>query len=81
MSSFNKAANAHVTYVREAVKGFGVDRHLLGLRLVAAENKEKFHPLFADPLFSRSNYWQLSTSQLDLKAVYSFNFFAKEPRW
>jgi hypothetical protein len=71
---FQKAATAHVTYVREAVKGFGVDRHLLGLRLIAMENGEPMHPLFKDELFSRTNHWRLSTSQLDLKHVIAIGF-------
>jgi carnitine O-acetyltransferase len=71
---FSKAATAHVQYVREAVKGNAVDRHLLGLRMLTWEEGSTLHPLFTDPLFSRSNYWQLSTSQLDLKHIVSIGF-------
>lgn len=48
----------------QALSGEGVDRHLLGLRLIAAENKIELPDLFKDVAFSRSAHMRLSTSQV-----------------
>jgi Choline/Carnitine o-acyltransferase len=56
------AVRAHNTYTREAIKGKGIDRHLLGLRLLMKEGEVA--PLFQDSLFKRSETWKLSTSGL-----------------
>ena len=56
------AVRVHNTNSREAIKGKGIDRHLLGLRLLMKEG-EVAH-LFQDPLFTRSETWKLSTSGL-----------------
>ena len=52
----------HVSLSRSAATGKGIDRHLLGLRLVMKDS-ESCH-LFEDELFSRSQEWKLSTSGL-----------------
>jgi len=52
----------HNDYTREASLGGGVDRHLMGLRLVMKEGE--FSPLFEDELYSLSQEWLLSTSGL-----------------
>ncbi|KAI8615629.1 acyltransferase ChoActase/COT/CPT [Chytriomyces sp. MP71] len=57
------ACKSHVEYIGKASNGFGVDRHLLGLRLVAKPG-ETFE-IFTDPLFARSQHWDLSTSALN----------------
>eukprot|EP00298_Acanthocystis_sp_HF-20_P015064 c21015_g3_i2.p1 GENE.c21015_g3_i2~~c21015_g3_i2.p1 ORF type:complete len:610 (-),score=239.96 c21015_g3_i2:195-2024(-) len=56
------AAQAHLNYARCASNGRGVDRHLLGMRLLLKDG-EKF-AIFDDPIFSRSSRWRLSTSTL-----------------
>ncbi|KAG1747233.1 Choline/Carnitine o-acyltransferase-domain-containing protein [Suillus paluster] len=53
---------------REAATGRGIDKHLLGLKLMLEGLAT--HPLFTDPLFSRSQEWKLSTS--GLSAGYNF---------
>lgn len=50
----------------QALSGEGVDRHLLGLRLIAAENKIELPDLFKDAAYSRSAHMRLSTSQVKL---------------
>ncbi len=62
------AAAAHVAYMREACDGRGVDRHLLALRLLAAE-AELAHPFLADPAMAASSHWRLSTSQLPVRHI------------
>lgn len=56
-----KAVEAHVRSTREAMAGKGVDRHLLGLRILASENEPELPSIFADKAYQMS--WQLSTSQ------------------
>src|SRR3989338_3439673 len=59
-----KAVNSHIAYMRQAMSGNGVDRHLMGLNVVASQMGlvgEKTHAIFRDTGY-RLNY-QLSTSQ------------------
>ncbi|KAG2347787.1 acyltransferase ChoActase/COT/CPT [Suillus weaverae] len=81
------AIQVHARRTREAATGRGIDRHLLGLKLMLEElpvdastsasssdspssssptdpPQKRTHPLFTDPLFSRSQEWKLSTSGL-----------------
>ncbi|EPQ56572.1 acyltransferase ChoActase/COT/CPT [Gloeophyllum trabeum ATCC 11539] len=65
---FREAAARHVQLAREAGRGEGVDRHMLGLRKCLRAG-EPTPALYADPLFQRSSHWVLSTS-----AVWSKHF-------
>lgn len=80
------AIQTHARRTREAATGRGIDRHLLGLKLMLEDlpvdtstsassdssssssptklPQQRTHPLFTDPLFSRSQEWRLSTSGL-----------------
>ncbi|KAG1804982.1 acyltransferase ChoActase/COT/CPT [Suillus plorans] len=87
LSLLQQAIQTHARRTREAAIGRGIDRHLLGLKLMLEElpvdaitstsssdspsksgptdpPQKRTHPLFADPLFSRSQEWKLSTSGL-----------------
>jgi len=57
------ACKAHAGYIGNAAKGLGVDRHFLGLSLLAADG-EALPDLYADPVFARSKRWRVSTSNL-----------------
>lgn len=59
---FKKAIEIHVSLSREAATGKGIDRHLMGLRLVLKE--DEVCNLFEDEMFLRSQEWKLSTSGL-----------------
>jgi len=63
------ASKTHVDYMKKATNGFGVDRHLLGLKLIAIEKGDELHPIYLDPIFSQSSHWNLSTSQLKLDKI------------
>ncbi|BGP23577.1 hypothetical protein JCM10295v2_002476 [Rhodotorula toruloides] len=58
----SNATKAHNLYTKEASTGRGIDRHFLGLRLLLRQGET--HPLFEDPLFTKSQEWVLSTSGL-----------------
>lgn len=51
----------------QALNGFGVDRHLLGLKLIALENGIDVPELYKDPSFVRSSYMRISSSQVATK--------------
>ncbi|XP_055853028.1 carnitine O-acetyltransferase-like [Episyrphus balteatus] len=59
-----KAVNVHREYTTMALQGRGVDRHLLGLKLMALENNLPIPEFYNLPAFTRSNHFRLSTSQV-----------------
>jgi len=69
-----EASKSHVRYAKEAAQGFGCDRHLLGLRLLARDAGKDLHPFFKEPSFIRSCHWNLSTSTLGGKHVTAIGF-------
>ena len=56
----------HVGTCKKAAAASGCDRHLLGLRLVSTPEEQALqdYRIFADPVFSQSGTWKLSTSHL-----------------
>ncbi|GLV41481.1 Carnitine O-Acetyl-Transferase [Carabus blaptoides fortunei] len=58
------AIAAHKKYTMEAVNGHGVDRHLLGLKLIALENGIAVPDIYNDKAFTESKHFRLSTSQV-----------------
>eukprot|EP00211_Chloroparvula_japonica_P001279 CAMPEP_0119119328 /NCGR_PEP_ID=MMETSP1310-20130426/861_1 /TAXON_ID=464262 /ORGANISM="Genus nov. species nov., Strain RCC2339" /LENGTH=536 /DNA_ID=CAMNT_0007108755 /DNA_START=272 /DNA_END=1882 /DNA_ORIENTATION=+ len=65
-AKLRKALAEHSAVSRRAVSGEGIDRHLLGLRMIHAE-KYPGKPLpkvFQHPAFGYSCNWRMSTSQL-----------------
>jgi len=60
---FGKAVARHMQYSAWAADGQGVDRHLFGLKMSLKEGEE-VPELYKDEAFSKSNHWELSTSQL-----------------
>lgn len=66
----NRAVQTHTRLTREAATGKGIDRHLLGLRLLMKAEDGETADLFSDELFQRSQTWKLSTS--GLSAGYQF---------
>ncbi|KIH86853.1 carnitine O-acetyltransferase [Sporothrix brasiliensis 5110] len=60
---FREAAASHIEYISAALDGYGVDRHLFGLRKLLDPN-EPVPAIYADPAFAYSSKWFLSTSQL-----------------
>uniref|UniRef100_A0A2P2HYR7 Carnitine O-acetyltransferase-like n=1 Tax=Hirondellea gigas TaxID=1518452 RepID=A0A2P2HYR7_9CRUS len=61
------AMQSHKSYVQQALKGHGVDRHLLGLKLAAIEAGMDVPPIFMDVSYNRSSHMRLSTSQVPAK--------------
>ena len=63
LNLLKEATESHVKYSRLASQGQGVDRHFMGLGLVANEGEE-LPALLSHPLFVRSKIWRVSTSTL-----------------
>ncbi|KAH8104591.1 acyltransferase ChoActase/COT/CPT [Cristinia sonorae] len=60
---FRRAVARHLQYAAWAADGQGVDRHLFGLKKMLAPS-EPVPEIYTDPAFSRTNHWELSTSNL-----------------
>uniref|UniRef100_A0A7S0MJU4 Choline/carnitine acyltransferase domain-containing protein n=1 Tax=Cryptomonas curvata TaxID=233186 RepID=A0A7S0MJU4_9CRYP len=67
------AVTQHQQLTREAGQGLGVDRHLLGLRLLRKDGEPEL-PLLADPAYRASCSWELSTSTLASEGFESWGF-------
>ena len=59
-----EAVNGHRKYTSMALQGRGVDRHLLGLKLMAIENKLPVPEFFSSKAFVKSSHFRISTSQV-----------------
>lgn len=59
-----EAVEGHQQYTKMALQGQGVDRHLLGLKLIALENKKPIPEFFNSPGFVKSTHFRMSTSQV-----------------
>ena len=73
------ATGVHRTNSVEAAGAGGIDRHLLALQLLAAEEGLSDQTaLFSDPLFQQSKRWLLSTSNVTADFIRYFAFGAVE---
>ena len=62
-NALNDALSAHASFVQDAAMGRGIDRHLMGLKIVASSSGEDF-AIFRDPVYARASDWSFSTSHL-----------------
>ena len=60
---FRAAVQTHVKSTLDASDGYGVDRHLFGLKKLIQEGEE-MPELFKDPAYTYSSTWYISSSQL-----------------
>ncbi len=63
----------------QGISGQGVDRHLLGLRLIAQEAGMEIPDFFKDEAYSRSMYYRISTSQVSQGSKYSPTSIIRTP--
>ena len=68
LNSLLSALNSHNNYAKMACRGEGVDRHLLGLQLIAQENDLATPNFFDDPAYQTSIRHRISSSQVSGKA-------------
>ncbi|BHF69368.1 hypothetical protein SprV_0301241200 [Sparganum proliferum] len=69
-----KAIERHQLYTKVAVSGNGFDRHLLGLRLIAADADLPTPNFFSDPTYETANHFLLSTSQITGQQDFGVSF-------
>ena len=50
---FKQAMDKHHSQMRYCMAGQGIDRHLLGLKVLSLENNLPLHELFTDPAFQK----------------------------
>ncbi len=62
LNLLKKACTSHVNYVIAASNGKKFDRHLLGLQMCVQSGEQV--DFFKDPVFAKSRYFRLSTSNL-----------------
>uniref|UniRef100_A0A8C4GQ15 Carnitine O-acetyltransferase n=1 Tax=Dicentrarchus labrax TaxID=13489 RepID=A0A8C4GQ15_DICLA len=58
------AVKAHRSYTNIAISGQAIDRHLLGLKMVAIEEKLPIPAIFTDTAYAKALHYRLSTSQV-----------------
>ncbi|KAK6885521.1 Carnitine O-acetyltransferase, mitochondrial [Candida tropicalis] len=63
VATFQAAAKQHVSYLSAAADGKGVDRHLFGLKQMLKPG-EPIPSIFSDPIFTYSQTWYISSSQV-----------------
>ncbi|TKS84081.1 Carnitine O-acetyltransferase [Collichthys lucidus] len=62
-----KAVTAHRAYTNMAISGQAIDRHLLGLKMIAVEENLSIPDVFTDAAYAKALHYQLSTSQVPSK--------------
>ncbi|XP_072310174.1 carnitine O-acetyltransferase [Eucyclogobius newberryi] len=62
-----KAVKTHRWYTNIAVSGQAIDRHLLGLKMLALEEHSPLPSIFTDKSYSKALHYKLSTSQVPSK--------------
>ena len=65
----------------QAVSGQAIDRHLLGLKLIADENGIETPGLYRDVAYSRSLHFRLSSSQVPILCMSSMEYSARQLPW
>lgn len=61
---FREAVDAHTALTNQALKGHGIDRHLLGLKLQAIEKGLSIPKIFMDTAYGVATHWKLRTGQV-----------------
>ncbi|KAE9553994.1 hypothetical protein FO519_002811 [Halicephalobus sp. NKZ332] len=68
------AVEAHKDYSVRCMLGSGMDRHLLGLRLIAAENGLEIPDIFKTDAYRKMMHFRVSTSQVPTRLVIPMGF-------
>lgn len=63
IKAFRAAIVSHGEYINAASAGYGVDRHLFGLKQLLPKGSE-LPAIYKDPAFAYSSKWYISSSQL-----------------
>ncbi|KAG7499951.1 carnitine O-acetyltransferase-like [Solea senegalensis] len=61
---FREAVNAHTALTNLTIKGLGIERHLLGLKLQAIGEGLSIPKIFMDTAYGLATHWKLRTGQV-----------------
>uniref|UniRef100_A0A8C4GJT0 Choline/carnitine acyltransferase domain-containing protein n=1 Tax=Dicentrarchus labrax TaxID=13489 RepID=A0A8C4GJT0_DICLA len=61
---FREAVDAYAALTDQALKGHGIERHLLGLKLQAIEEGLSIPKIFMDTAYGLATHWKLRTGQV-----------------
>uniref|UniRef100_A0A3Q1I4E1 Carnitine O-acetyltransferase b n=1 Tax=Acanthochromis polyacanthus TaxID=80966 RepID=A0A3Q1I4E1_9TELE len=61
---FREAVDAYTALTKQALKGHGIDRHLLGLKLQAIEEGLSIPKVFMDTAYGLATHWKMRTGQV-----------------
>ncbi|XP_018051883.1 PREDICTED: carnitine O-acetyltransferase isoform X2 [Atta colombica] len=64
-----RAINTHKEYAAQAATGQSVDRHLFGLKMIAKSEGTELPELYKDVGYTRSTYFNLTSSQVPYKSA------------
>ncbi|XP_023161512.1 carnitine O-acetyltransferase-like isoform X2 [Drosophila hydei] len=64
VKALRDAVSGHQAYAKQALQGRGVDRHLLGLKLMAEEHNLPIPKFFSSLGYMKSKHYRVSTSQV-----------------
>ncbi|XP_074647611.1 choline O-acetyltransferase-like [Tubulanus polymorphus] len=76
---FLKAIEWQTKYMVDTIMGYGIDSHMLGLKTIAKEMGMPSPAIFEDEAFTKSNYFQLSTSQVPVGSDSWYGYGAVVP--
>uniref|UniRef100_A0A7E4VWJ5 Carn_acyltransf domain-containing protein n=1 Tax=Panagrellus redivivus TaxID=6233 RepID=A0A7E4VWJ5_PANRE len=76
---FRDAVTSHKNYSVRAMLGQGIDRHLLGLRLIASEKGIDAPKLFSGDAYRKMTHFRVSTSQVPTRFVIPMGFGPSAP--
>ncbi|GAB1597880.1 carnitine O-acetyltransferase-like [Argonauta hians] len=74
-----QAIQTHKNTISDAVSGQGIDRHLLGLKLMAIEKGMNIPNLYMDTSYVTSTHHKISSSQVSSKYAFSMNYAPTVP--
>ena len=66
MLAMSNAINGHQQYAKMTCQGKGIDRHLLGLQLIAHDNNIEIPDFFDDKAYTTSATHRISSSQVKI---------------
>ncbi|CAI9714907.1 carnitine O-acetyltransferase-like isoform X1 [Octopus vulgaris] len=75
----HQAIQTHKNLINDAISGQAIDRHLLGLKLIAIEKGMNIPNLFMDTAYATSVHHKISSSQVSSKYNCSMNFGPTAP--
>lgn len=80
MMSFQSKDSQTILFIHssQALSGSAIDRHLLGLKMIAKENGLPVPPFLTDALLQETGHWRMATSQVKPSVQLQVKLMCKE---